>query len=368
MTDIYNKGYYVKVAYTPMTVQEKSMKQFSVAMLGYGVAGKAFARILNQTHDDILKKTGYDVKVVAITTGSRGSLLSMDGIDLAEATRQLEEEGRFDETSPQFTTMNSMDVVENVDYDVVLELTPLNIRTGLPAADHIRKALARGKHAVSANKGPIAWYYRELRDLAKEKGVCFFFETTVMAGTPVFNMADNCLQYCKIDRVEGIFNATTNYILKEMTKGVPMEQILKAGREGGFMEADISMDTEGWDATAKLTVLLNVLMDAGITPDMIDRTGIGNVTEKDIADAAKRGNVIKLLCSGSMDEDGHVTGKVAPAEVPACDVFADEKLVAVLSLYTDLMGKLTILQYGLETTQTGYGVFADLVRVLDNIR
>ena len=66
--------------------------------------------------------------------------------------------------------------------------------------DHIRKALSRGKHAVSANKGPLAWYYRELRDLAKEKGVCFFFETTVMAGTPVFNMADNCLQYCKIDK------------------------------------------------------------------------------------------------------------------------------------------------------------------------
>lgn len=145
------------------------MKQFSVAMLGYGVAGKAFARILDQTHDDILKKTGYDVKVVAITTGSRGSLLSMDGIDLAEATRQIEENGRFDKSSPAFSAMNSMEVVENVDYDVVLELTPLNIRTGLPAADHIRKALARGKHAVSANKGPLAWYYRELRDLARGK-------------------------------------------------------------------------------------------------------------------------------------------------------------------------------------------------------
>lgn len=221
---------------------------------------------------------------------------------------------------------------------------------------------------VSANKGPLAWYYRELRDLAKEKGVCFFFETTVMAGTPVFNMADNCLQYCKIDKVEGIFNATTNYILKEMTKGVPMDEILRAGREQGFMEADVSMDTKGWDATAKLTVLLNVLMDAGLTPDMIDRTGIEDVTMEDINDAASRGNVIKLMCSGSVDENGKVTGKVAPAEVAAGDVFADENLVAVVSLYTDLMGKLTMLQYGLETTQTGYGVFIDMVRVLDNLK
>ena len=344
------------------------MKQFSVAMLGYGIAGKAFARILNQTHDDIMKKTGYDVKVVAITTGSRGSLYCMDGIDLKEATRQLEEEGRFDKDSPIYSTMTSMDVVENVDYDAVLELTPLNIETGLPAADHIRKALSRGKHAISANKGPLAWYYRELRDLAKEKGVCFFFETTVMAGTPVFNMADNCLQYCKIDKVEGIFNATTNYILKEMTKGVPMDEILRTGREQGFMEADVSMDTKGWDATAKLTVLLNVLMDAGITPDMIDRTGIEEVTKEDIDAAASRGNVIKLMCRGERDENGKVTGKVAPEEIPANDVFADENLVAVVSLYTDLMGKLTMLQYGLETTQTGYGVFIDMIRVLDNIK
>ena len=344
------------------------MKQFSVAMLGYGIAGKAFARILNQTHDEIMKNTGYDVRVVAITTGSRGSLYCMDGIDLKEATRQLEEEGKIDPESPIFSTMNSMEVVETVDYDAVLELTPLNIFTGLPAADHIRKALNRGKHVVSANKGPLAWYYRELRDLAKEKGVCFFFETTVMAGTPVFNMADNCLQYCKIDKVEGIFNATTNYILKEMTKGVPMDEIMRAGREGGFMEADASMDTKGWDAAAKLTVLLNVLMDAGITPDMIDRTGIEEVTPEDIEAAASRGNVIKLLCSGTMDENGKVTGKVAPGEVPVGDVFTDENLVAVLSLYTDLMGKLTILQYGLETTQTGYGVFIDTVRILDNIK
>ena len=110
------------------------MKQFRVAMLGYGIAGKAFARILNQTHDDILAKTGFDVKVVAITTGSRGSLYSMEGLDLVEATRQLEEEGKFNPEYPHYSTMNSMEVVETVDYDVVLELTPLNIETGLPAA------------------------------------------------------------------------------------------------------------------------------------------------------------------------------------------------------------------------------------------
>ena len=99
------------------------MKQFSVAMLGYGIAGKAFARILNQTHDEILAKTGYDVKVVAITTGSRGSLYSMDGLDLVEATRQLEEEGKFNPEYAHYSTMNSMEVVNTVDYELEYEAT-----------------------------------------------------------------------------------------------------------------------------------------------------------------------------------------------------------------------------------------------------
>ena len=341
------------------------MKQCKVLMLGYGVAGKAFARILQKTHEQILSDKGIDVKVIGITTGSRGSLLCEDGIDLAEATRQLEEEGRFDPHGACYSTADSMTAAAQWDYDVLMELTPLNIFTGEPATTHIKTALGRGKHAISANKGPLAWHYKELRDLAKEKGCCFFFETTVMAGSPTFDMADHCLQYCKIDKIHGILNATTNFILKEMGKGVPYDEILKAGREQGFLEADPSMDTEGWDASAKLTVLMNVLMDAGLTPDKIDRTGITGVTMEDIESAKSRGKVIKLLCKGEQAADGTITASVKPTEIPADDVFAGEDLVAVVSLNTDLMGKLTLIQYGLETTQTGYGVFIDLCRVLD---
>lgn len=341
------------------------MKQCKILLLGYGVAGKAFARILQKTHEQILSDKGIDVKVIGITTGSRGSLLCEDGIDLAEATRQLEEEGRFDPAGPCFTTADSMTAAAQWDYDVLMELTPLNIFTGEPATTHIKTALGRGKHAISANKGPLAWHYKELRDLAKEKGCCFFFETTVMAGSPTFDMADHCLQYCTIDKIHGILNATTNYILKEMGNGVPYDEIMRAGREQGFLEADPSMDTEGWDAAAKLTVLMNVLMDAGLTPDKVDRTGITGVTMEDIESAKSRGKVIKLLCKGEKAADGTIKASVKPTEIPADDVFAGEDLVAVVSLNTDLMGKLTLIQYGLETTQTGYGVFIDLCRVLD---
>ncbi len=343
------------------------MKTCKVLLLGFGVAGKAFARILMQTREKILAGKGIDVQVVGITTKSRGCLYRPEGIDLAEAIRQLEQSGRFDPDQPGYCRIDSLAAAQEWEYDVLMELTPMNIRTGQPAADHIRAALRRGRHAASANKGPLAWHYEELRDLAKENGCCFFFETTVMAGTPTFNMVENCLQYCQIRRVEGILNATTNFILKEMAKGVPIGDIMQRGREQGFLEADPSMDTEGWDAAAKLTVLMNVLMDAGLTPDKVDRTGIGGITEVDIADAKARGNVIKLMCRGEKDADGRITATVRPEEIPAGDVFAGEDLAGVYSLYTDLMGKLTILQYGLEPAQTGYGVFADLCRVLDRM-
>lgn len=339
------------------------MKTCKVAMLGFGIAGKAFSRILMEHHENIAKKTGYDVQVVAITTGSRGSLIDPAGIDLAEAIRYVEAEGHFDKEHRGYGNATSMEVVESVDYDVLLELTPLNIKTGQPAIDHLKGAMNRGRHAISANKGPIAWAYRELRDLAKEKDVCFYFETTVMAGMPIFNMADYCLEYATVSSVKGILNATTNYILRQMELGVPMDTIYENGRKGGFMEADASMDVDGFDAAAKLTALLNVLMDAGITPDDIDRTGIGEVTHEQVQEALTRGNRVKLLCEGGI-KDGKVFGVVKPGEIPASHAFAGDDVVACVELDTDLMDRLTVVQYGLETTQTGYGVFIDLVRVL----
>ena len=134
------------------------------------------------------------------------------------------------------------------------------------------------------------------------------------------------LQYCKISEVKGILNATTNYVLEEMTKGVPMDVIMENGRRGGFMEADASMYMKGWDAAAKLTALLNVLMDAGITPDQIDRTGIEEVTAEDIQRAAEHGCKVKLLCKGKI-EDGKVVGIVKPSEIKADDAFAGSDVV-----------------------------------------
>ncbi len=342
------------------------MQDLKLALLGFGNAGQAFARMLAEKQDEIRKTYGRGVIVTAIATRSKGTIVDPSGIDLLQACEAAKGLRRFSDDTPGLCGMNAFDVLEHADYDAVCELTPLNILTGQPAIDHIKAAFARGKHVVSANKGPIAWAFDELSAMAKEKGCMFFYETTVMDGTPVFNLAEHTLKMCRITEISGILNSTTNYILEELAAGREYSDIIAAGRELGFIEADPSMDIDGYDAAAKVTALLNVLMEAHLTPDQVDRTGIGDITASDIKEAAARGKVIKLLCSGRLREDGSIYASVRPVEVDRGDMLASiDSTTSVVSITTDLMGKLSVIEHAPEIEQTAYGIFGDVLRVLE---
>lgn len=342
------------------------MKDFRVAMLGFGNVGRALASILLEKDADVRKRYGQGISVTAIVTGSRGALYNPAGIDLKQALKEIEEDGRFSMDNPALSKLDALGVAREGDYDALLEMTPLNIKTGLPAADHIRTALERGKHAVTANKGPIAWYYKELRDLAKSKDARFYFESTVMDGTPLFNLADHTLRLCRITEVSGILNSTTNFILMKLEEGLTYDEALAEGRKLGIVEADPSMDVEGHDPAAKIVAMANVLMDADLTPDQVTRKGIDGIDREQILAAKSRGNVLKLLCKATR-ENGRITASVLPAEIPAGDVYAAvDGTSSVYSIVTDYMGKLTVIEHDGVPLQTGYGVFGDILRILED--
>ena len=124
------------------------------------------------------------------------------------------------------------------------------------------------------------------------------------------------------------------------------------------------MDIEGWDAAAKLTALVNVLMEGNITPPFIKRKGIEDITYEDIVNAQKKNKVIKLICHAFM-EDGIVVGEVKPMEVEKNSIYANiSGTSSVLSIKTDLMGEITIIEQEPEIEQTGYGLFSDLTRII----
>ncbi|QIB69593.1 homoserine dehydrogenase [Aminipila butyrica] len=342
------------------------MRTLKLALLGFGNAGRAFAKILEDKRPAIRETMGWDILVTGITTGSRGSLYAAEGLDLQKAWSELEEKGHFEQSNRAYSTMTSLELVETGEYDVIVEMTPLNIFTGEPASEHLRKAMERKKHAVTANKGPIAWHYKELKALAEKQGVQFYYETTVMDGTPIFNLKDETLRFCQVTEVSGILNTTTNFVLEELAKGKAYEDVLQEGKKLGFVEADPSMDIEGWDAAAKVTALLNVLMEADITPDQVERTGIEHITIEDIKAAEENGKVIKLLCQGTL-EAGQVKASVQPTLVEKGSLLAAvEGTSSVVQITTDLMGKLTIIEHDPDLVQTGYGVFSDVLRVVKN--
>lgn len=341
------------------------MGDLKLALLGFGSVGQAFSKMLMEKQEEIRQTYGRGVIVTAISGRSKGTIVDPEGIDLLKVCADVDATGKFDPATRGYCDMSTLDVVAQADYDAICEMTVLNIFTGQPAIDHIKGAFARGKHVVTANKGPIAWAFDELKEEAKAKGLGFFYETTVMDGTPVFNLVEHTLKLCKVTAVSGILNSTTNFILEGLAAGTDYETIMEEGRRLGFVEADPTMDTHGYDAAAKVTALLNVLMNAGITPEDVDRKGIEDITVEDIKSADARGKVIKLLCEGRL-EDGKVIASVKPVEVDKQDMMASiDSTTSVVSITTDLMGKVSVIEHAPEIEQTAYGVFGDVLRVLE---
>jgi len=247
-------------------------------------------------------------------------------------------------------------------------LTPLNIRSGQPALDHIRKALSKGMHVVTANKGPLAYAYDELSSLARSRGLQFRFEGTVMDGTPVFNLVERTLPGCEVEGVRGLLNSTSNYVLTEVSRGKGMEDALGDAVRLGFAEADPSLDVDGWDAAAKITVLANVLMGAGSNPNRVDRTGIRGIDPESVRKAAVSGMKYKLVASAEKAE-GEVRTCVRPELVGSEDLFwSVDGRSSAITLKTDLMGEISVVEHDPSIMQTAYAVYSDLFLIAESLK
>jgi len=338
------------------------MKTISLAILGYGNAGRAFGRLLLEKIPEIKEQYDVDVIVTAIATKTKGSLTCETGIDLKKIEQELAQNRKFTDG----ISMCAREIATSSNYDVLVEITPLDIFSGQPAIDHMKIAFSRGKHVITANKGPLAWAFDELKTLAEKNNSKFFYESTVMDGTPIFNLYENTLKGCKLIEFRGILNTTTNFILKGLEDGIPYEDIIAEGKRRGFVEADPNMDIEGYDSAAKTAVLMNVLFDAKVTPLGISRKGIEDITPEMLVDAKKRGKTIKLMCGGSFIS-GKSVGYVRPEEIEAGDLFATiNDTASAISISTDLMGKVSVIQHDSEVEQTAYGLFGDLLRVIES--
>jgi homoserine dehydrogenase len=339
-----------------------------VAIIGFGNVGQEFARLLLLKREWLLKRKGLDVEVLAIATRSRGSLISKNAINLENVLRQLKDRGTLTDFGPETTKESSIGIIQKCDADLMIELTTLNIENGKPAIDHIKAAINCGMDVITANKGPIAFAYHELRDMARSKGVHLRFEGTVMDGTPIFNLVEKTLPGCEILGMEGILNSTSNFVLDQMSGGRSKKEAVAEAQRIGIAEAEPSLDLDGWDAAAKITALANVLMEADTTPGAVDRKGVGEISNADMEAARTQGKKIKLIATAGR-EDGRIKLKVQPVRIGSDHPFwSVDGTSSALTLRTDLMGDITIIERGPGITQTAYALFSDLLLTVESIR
>jgi homoserine dehydrogenase len=299
---------------------------FRVGLLGHGTVGAAFARLVAERADAIVPVTGLRPEVTGILTRSQGSF---------------------------------HDVLENA--DLIVELMG-----GIePAREYVLAAMRAGRHVVSANKQLLSQHGEELWACAREHGVQLRFEGAVAGVVPVIRVLQESLAASRVERIHGIVNGTTNYILTEMERsGLSYAEALGQAQTLGYAEADPTDDVTGRDAAAKMAILARLAFSTPVHLDQVVYEGIEHLTAEDIEYARDLGLGLKLIGTAERVDDG-ISVRVHPAFLyaghPLASVHGPFNAVTVES---EAITEVTLSGPGAGGPQTATAVLGDLVSAM----
>lgn len=337
--------------------------KLALSLVGFGHVARRFVRLLDESRAD-LTALGVEPVVVGIVTRRHGSLADGAGLDAVRAAQRADEGDAIGPASaPSTLECIARLRSQSAEARVLVETTPLDVRSGEPAISHVRAAFAAGAHVITANKGPVAFAYRALAREAAAAGVSFLFEGTVMDGVPVFSLVRESLPAVSILGFRGVVNSTTNYLLTALQRGDRFDEALARMQAEGVAEADASLDVDGWDAAAKTAALANVLLDADVTPLTVAREGLGPGTADRVRAALAAGRRLKLVARGAR-RAGRVETAVELRELAPADPLARlDGQANAIELDTRPLGRIAITQRDGGLDKTAYALLSDLVTV-----
>ncbi len=303
-----------------------SARTFRIGLLGHGTVGGAFADLLAQRAGHVANVTGLRPEVVGILTRSRGD---------------------FDELLATCDLV--VEVIGGLD----------------PARDYVLRAMRAGKHVVTANKQLLAEHGEELWAAAREHGVQLRFEAAVAGVVPVIRVLQESLAAADIERVHGIVNGTTNYILTEMARtGASYADALADAQRLGYAEADPTDDVSGKDAAAKMAILARLAFDTPVSLAQVPYEGIEHLTADDLEYARDLGLGLKLI--GTAERvDGKLSVRVHPAFL-----YAGHPLASVNGPYNAVtvesqsITEITMSGPGAGGPQTASAVLGDVISAM----
>ena len=321
------------------------MKEIKIGLLGFGTIGAGVAKLLKENAGLIEEKTGARISLKSIAdldiTTDRG--VSIEGINL---------------------TQNADAILTDPEISVVIEL----IGGYEPARSFVLKAIAHGKHVVTANKALLAVHGDEIYAAAKANCVEVLFEAAVGGGIPVLSAIKGNMAANRFSTVLGIVNGTCNYILTRMTQeGAAFADVLKSAQELGYAEADPTFDIEGVDTAHKLCLLLSLCFGTKIDLKDIYSEGITSVSSEDVDFAKSFGYRIKLLAIGKRDGD-QIEARVHPTMIPVDYPLADvHGVFNAIRLTGDFIGPVMFYGRGAGMDATASAVVGDVVDLCRNM-
>jgi homoserine dehydrogenase len=299
---------------------------FRIGVLGHGTVGSAFAGLLEERTGAIEAEVGRRPEISGVLTRSRG------------------------------------------DFDDILERSDLIVELmgGIePTREYVLRALEAGRHVVTANKQLLSQHGEEVFDAARAGGVQLRFEGAVAGVVPAIRVMSETLAAAHIERVHGIVNGTTNYILSEMARtGATYEEALADAQRLGYAEADPTEDVTGKDAAAKMAILARLAFNAAVRLDQVSYEGIERLTADDIAYAKELGLSLKLIGSAERIDSG-VAVHVYPAFL-----YADHPLASVngafnaVTIESPAITEITLSGPGAGGIQTASAVLGDVVSAM----
>ena len=316
------------------------MKTIKIGMLGCGVVGGAVARELATSGADLAARAGATLELTKV------------------AVRTL---GKRDGVADSILTTDAESVVTDPEISLIIE-----VMGGIdPARELILKAIANGKSVVTANKALLAKHAAELFEVADKNGVDLYYEAAVAGAIPILRPMRESLVGDHVQRVMGIVNGTTNYILTKMDEsGAPFESALKEAQALGFAEADPTADVEGFDAAAKAAILASLAFHTRVTDSDVYREGISKISATDVAVAKSLDLIIKLLAIADLNDKGEISVRVHPTLISRNHPLAAvrESFNAVF-VEAESAGELMFYGRGAGGAPTASAVLGDLVAV-----
>lgn len=296
-------------------------QRMRLALVGLGNVGRAFLQLMVEKADLLRDRYGLELSLTGAADSS-GALLNAEGISAAALLAHKGAGRGAGQYGGGAKGMSAARMVESVTADIVLEASPVNLKTGQPGLDVVRIALSRGIGVVLANKGPLVHAFAELTAAAHAAGAGLRYSATVCGALPVVNIGRRDLAGCMIYRVRGIFNSTSNSILAAMALGKGYEESLQQAQYDGIAEADPTLDVEGWDTANKLVIIANSILGQPATlSDVVPIQGIGGITAEQIQEGARLGQVVKLVATAERVRD-HYALSVEPVWLPSTEFLA----------------------------------------------